>query len=566
MSRKKTPARTGRAVEGGAHRVRFALLFVTGAARGGSVWVRGILSVLFAVAIAFCPAPAGFAAAVESRPPVRAPLRSVDIVSIPAPGARFTCFVPLAQWRDFSSDFRNRTPRGENVEHAVRPYLDPRAGIFLDPSLLQHTTAFGMSVWSPIELRGAQSPVWLIGFQMNQDEAAEAIFDKLLNNFTRPDGVPVIRTFKGVRIHSIETIHKDLHLARVGSVLLTASNLAALTDFLRTQSEEPAPSPSPAPPLSMEWNLVSESSSPLPGAGGLIRTLLRLGVRRISAGCERLDPGYRLRIVLDMRLNIPSPPGELEFDETLIDHLPENPDFILWGARTPLETEQILPGFPPLPVFGRDRISRSLAFGLGIPDSTDSVDHPVRISGAYTKPPSPIPPELVPDEIQDVTMGAPSEAEDRQVLKLGELELALIDRGDRKVFRNAPSSEPGAGLRSHLKKLAESDSNRLSPVFVGLASPRLLLRPVDLEYEARNRGDELSLLELWPPLRSMVHPVDLSVFLPEPGKIEVELTSTSFLSTVLVVLHSANLLHLIENGETEPLAHWLGEMGPLPDG
>lgn len=565
MSRKKTPARTGRDVEGDPEGVRHTLLSVTAPARGGSTWGGVGVRVLFALAAACCLGPAGFAAVEENRLSFRAQLESVDVAAIPASGARFSCFVPLAHWRDFSSDFRNRSPRGVKVEQAVKSHLDPRAEVFLDPSLLEHTTAFGMSIWPPIELRGAKSPVWLMGFLLDDIEAAEAMFDNLLARLNRPGGLPVIRTFNGVRIHSIETIYKDLHLVQVGSVLLTASNLAALTDFLRTQSEEPAVPPSPDPPLSIEWNLVSESSPPPPAAGGLIRTLLRMGINRVAVGCERLDPGYRLFIVLDTALEIPPPPGALEFDESLIDHLPENSDFVLWGARSPVEMESILPGFPPLPVLGQDRISRSLAFGLGIPDSTDSVVQAVRISGAYTKPPPPIPPELIPEEIRAATLTHPSEAEDRQVLKLGDLELALIDRGDRSIFRNAPSADLGPGLRNHLRNLAQTDANLRTPVFVGLASPRLLTRPVDLEYEARKRGDEVSLLNLWPPFRSMVHPVDLSVFLLEPGKMEVELVSTSFLSTVLVVLHTANFLHLLEKGETEPLSNWLGEMGPLPE-
>ncbi|MCA9440705.1 MAG: hypothetical protein KC964_07865 [Candidatus Omnitrophica bacterium] len=486
-----------------------------------------------------------------------------DLRTLPDPGASLSCYIPLYQWRGLVSTWFVDSPQAKKLKERSLPYLDPRAEPFLASDLLERSDEFALSIWPDLEVGGDSRPVWLMGFKLENPTAAEEALNFLLDSLDTGVGPPIERPLSGFVVHTIDTIGKDLHLVSAGPVLLISSNLTGLLSYLSMETESALPLPPVEVPAVVTWNLMASADRTMGGEWTPARELLRnLGVAVVRCSCDLLKPGYRFRIAFEGDMGLPPPPKQLDFDLGMIDFVPENPDLIFLGGGIPNDPIRFSDQFPELPNLPGSGLNQPFAFGVEIPQGTDAVRQEVRVAGAYRKKPPPIPPELVPDNLRPATDEALSKP--NRAMKVGNLELALVDRGERTVFRNTQRLNPEPSVLHHLESLLPAEEVDILPTFVGVLSPNLLARPLDLEWETFQNSEGAPLLELWPLLRRFIQPVDFLVFVGKGGGVEIELRSQSFFSPILALLQANTLVTLIGKGEESSLNRWLGEFGPLP--
>ena len=490
------------------------------------------------------------------------PTPPLELRNLPDPEAVLTCYIPVEIWRQHAS-LRMRDPSPvEDLKERSLPYLDPRAKPFLASDILAKTEAFAMSIWPDMELGGERWPVWLMGFCLDSPETAETGRGFLEREISSDKAAPFERTLSGFTVRTINTVAKDLHLVSAGKVLLVSSNLRVLRSFLEIHAESPLPMPPIEIPATLTWRLESTQTKRPGSLNAMRRFLWNLGVRRVNCACEILEPGYRFRLSFEGEMDLPPMPPPTEFDFSMIDHIPENSDLILLGGSSKGGEIYFSEQFPSLPQISGQGVPEAFAVGIGVPSGTETTTQSARIAGAYRKRPPPIPSDLIPNEVVAASHERPGTTP--RVARLGELELALVDREDRMLFRNTLELRPDESIRLHFEALLPLEEMDVPPSYVGVISPNLLARPLDIEWQEFRRQEHSLLLDLWPLLRSLMRPVDLLIFVGRGERVDIELRSHSFFSPILTLLQTANLLRILEQGDLTHLNQWMGSFGALP--
>ncbi len=489
----------------------------------------------------------------------------VDLRTLPDESAIFTLYLPIDAWRDQLPPFlRNSETPQSTIRDAARPYLDPRAESFLSPLILQRASAFALSVWPDVEVGGDSRPVWMMGFDFDTSTDADRIREKLQNDLASGRTYsPINRLIGGVRVFTIETSSKDLHFASPDKTLLVSSNLAALQSYLAVHARDLLPVPPVSPSTVITWRTRSSEIHSKTPLSSMNRLLWNFGVRTVQCELGPSETGYLLRLVFEGELGLKSQGREMEFDYDLIDQVPQDADFILMGGGLPSENVYFSAEFPSLPALSPGVGSGGFAVGVAIPDGTQTQGVASRIAGAYKKSPDPIPREALSESDVEVNAKSLNPLGDR--MEIGDLGLAFFEREGEVVFRNTSDLTPPPSIGDKLRSMIENRNDVPRPSYVALLSPRLLIRPIDLEWERIQRTDPKSpFIALWPLIRPLFSPVQLLIFSNHPDSIEIELESPSLISALTLIPEFANFLAFLERDDRSLLHQWFGEFGPLP--